>query len=515
MRRPLSDPSRGDGAHWRVLAMRSASYRRIRDPLSKTGGPSLMGTLAFLAAHAMLGLGIRRWPALASVHAVVTLLVGLWWALRPNPVWVAYVGAYIAGSEVLWRMSEAAVFWEFGKYATCLVFGVSLLRLGRLQVPARIPAYFLLLLPSAVLTAVSTSASETRNRLSFNLSGPLALMLAMWFFRRLRLSQAEIHRVLLAVTAPVLGVGAIAAAGLLTADTVKFGHGSSLLASGGFAPNQVSAALSLAATAAFLVAQDARESPRLRALMFSVMIVLAIQSALTFSRAGVYMLVTGSLVGILVGVRDRRQAALLLGVVAIAAVLVLWAFVPVISEITGGAIVNRFADTGLTGRDSIIEADLETWWNNPVLGVGPGLAMEGRVSRFGAAAAAHTEFSRLLAEHGTFGLLAIVVLGACAFANVRGRTGGSTVLRVTMMSWSVLFMCVDAMRLVAPAFAFGLASIGGIGAPRSVAARSGIVEIEERPPTPGASRRTGRKGLLPRPAGDRRTAKPRPRVELA
>jgi O-antigen ligase len=476
MRRAGSDPNRGDGARRLSLAARPATLREARGPLRRVSGLSVVGVLAFLAAHVVLGLSIRQWPALASVHAVATLLVGLWWALlRPRPMQVAYVGAYIAGCEVLWRMSEASIFWEFGKYATCLVFGASILRLGRLRVPARIPAYFLLLLPSAVLTAVSTSASEARNRLSFNLSGPLALMLAMWFFGGLRLSRSEIHRVLLAVMGPVLGVGAIAAADLLTAGTVTFGHGSSLLASGGFAPNQVSAALSLGAIAAFLLAQDELERLRLRVVMFLLMIILATQSALTFSRAGVYMLVASSLAGMLVGMRDMRRAALLFGMVAITAVLVLWVVVPAMTAVTGGGIVQRFADTGLTGRDTIFQADLETWWGSPLLGVGPGGAMAGRVSRVGAAAA-HTEFSRLLAEHGVFGLLAMVLLGVCAVKNIRRRTGGSAVLRVTMMSWSILFMLVDAMRLVAPAFAFGLASIGGIGVAGGVAARAGIAE---------------------------------------
>lgn len=472
--------------------MRPAAFRGARGPLWRVSGLSVAGALAFLTAHVVLGLSMRRWPVLASVHAVATLLVGLWWALlRPRPVQVAYVGAYIAGCEVLWRMSGASIFWEFGKYATCLVFGASILRLGRLRVPARVPAYFLLLLPSAVLTAVTFSASEARNRISFNLSGPLALMLSMWFFMGLRLSRSEIHRLLLAVTGPVLGVGAIAAAGLVTGDTVSFGHGSSFLASGGFGPNQVSAALSLGATAAFLLAQDALERLRLRVVMFLLMIVLAMQSALTFSRAGVYMLVASSLAGMLVGMRDRRRAALLLGMVAITAVLVLWIVVPAMTVITGGAIARRFADTGLTGRDTILEADLETWWNNPLLGVGPGGAMESRVSRLGAAVAAHTEFSRLLAEHGVFGLLAMVLLVVCAVKNIRRRTGGSAVLRVTMMSWSILFMLVDAMRLVAPAFAFGLASIGGIAVARRVAARPHMAEREKGPPAPVADRRGG------------------------
>src|SRR2546430_7771451 len=41
---------------------------------------------------------------------------------------VVYAAAYIAGSEVLWRMCGAAVFWESGKYAVILIFAIALAR---------------------------------------------------------------------------------------------------------------------------------------------------------------------------------------------------------------------------------------------------------------------------------------------------------------------------------------------------------------------------------------------------
>ena len=56
---------------------------------------------------------------------------------------------------------------------------------------------------------------------------------------------------------------------------------------------------------------------------------------------------------------------------------------------------------------AILLADLELWARNPILGVGPGMAAWGREEILDARISAHTEFSRLLAEHGLFGAAAL------------------------------------------------------------------------------------------------------------
>ncbi|MEJ7712199.1 MAG: hypothetical protein WKF84_20635 [Pyrinomonadaceae bacterium] len=52
------------------------------------------------------------------------------------------------------------------------------------------------------------------------------------------------------------------------------------------------------------------------------------------------------------------------------------------------------------------------WRSGPksILGVGPGLASKDFRGEIGKSASTHTEFSRLVAEHGTFGLSALLVL---------------------------------------------------------------------------------------------------------
>lgn len=133
--------------------------------------------------------------------------------------------------------------------------------------------------------------------------------------------------------------------------------------------------------------------------------------------------------------------------------------IPRLQAVTGGVLVSRFENTGSTGRDLLIKADLQSWSQNPLLGIGPGLGEPNRL-RYFHAGAAHTEYSRMLAEHGLLGVFSLIVLGAIGFRSVREQSSlKGKAVSAAFVVYALLFMAVDATRLVAPSFAFGLASM--------------------------------------------------------
>src|ERR1051325_7315814 len=113
----------------------------------------ILVALIFLASHAVLGLLMSRFSALATLHAFATTAAGLYWALRDQTIDRAlYTSAYITGAEVLWRMSGALFFWEGGKYSVCAIFIILLVRARRFKLEFLPLSYFAFLLPSAILT---------------------------------------------------------------------------------------------------------------------------------------------------------------------------------------------------------------------------------------------------------------------------------------------------------------------------------------------------------------------------
>jgi len=413
-----------------------------------------------LPLHIPLALLMTQSPAIATAHALLVLSLGVWWAaFSVNLTRIAYVGAYITGAEVLWRMTGAHVFWEYGKYAVILIFALALIRSGRLRGPVPAFLYFFLLLPSLVIPMANVSSSAMRNQVSFYLSGPLALMVSAWFFSHVRLSNTELRSLFKSLIAPALGAAVISTAWIVNATTLTFSNNSNLVTSGGFGPNQVSALLGLGALAAFLRAMIGPITRGGKLVLFAVAIFLLTQSALTFSRGGIYMALGGAIPAIFFFIRDRRLRLQLVAGVSVFFLIVNFVLLPQLDEFTKGALTKRLINTKLTGRDKLALADLKAFEENPLFGVGPGqaVAYHQKFSPHSSQATAHTEFSRLLAEHGVFGLLAMLLLIGIAVQNFRkAKSPQGKALVVSMVSWSFIFMTAAAMRLVAPSFCFGL-----------------------------------------------------------
>jgi hypothetical protein len=81
----------------------------------------------------------------------------------------------------------------------------------------------------------------------------------------------------------------------------------------------------------------------------------------------------------------------------------------------------------------------------------------GMVTFSGAYKAAHTEYSRLLAEHGLLGLMALLLLGLMFLqAFRRAPTPYAKGLTLAFMVWALAEMCHAAMRIAAISFLFAL-----------------------------------------------------------
>lgn len=436
--------------------MLSAAVQPRTRPVTTTRR-SLLPVAAVLFGHAVLGVLMTRYGAIATAHALVTLLVAVAVAaLTPWTEHIAYAAAYVTGAELLWRISDAAVFHEVGKYAVILILGIGLLRLGGRQRIVLPLAYLAVLLPSIVLTIDRLGLAGTRQEVSFNLSGPAALAVSVLFFGRLQTTWATIRHLLWTLIAPIVGIAAAAAEGARTAGPITFANSSNFVTSAGFGPNQVSALLGLGALAGLVLAVQEEGLGR-RILASVVALWLLAQGALTFSRGGVVNVAVALLIALAYSLREpRRLAAFVLPVVA---VTLFSGFVvyPRLVDFTGGAIETRFTGVKLDERSSLLQTDLRIFADHPVLGVGPGVSKQSRRLADGRTISAHTEFTRLLAEHGLAGAIAVVLLLAMVIESYRrapNRPERAWVL--VLAGWSLSEMSHGAMRFAAVSFVFGL-----------------------------------------------------------
>jgi hypothetical protein len=74
--------------------------------------------------------------------------------------------------------------------------------------------------------------------------------------------------------------------------------------------------------------------------------------------------------------------------------------------------------------------------------------------------AAHNEFSRMLAEHGLFGVMGILILFLLPIQQyVRSKSSIEKVIIIMSVGFCFVFMTHSATRLAAPCFLYGLTFI--------------------------------------------------------
>ena len=454
-----------------------------------------------LAAAAAAQAGVARVmflvPSVALLHAGTLLLVAGWAVLRRKPVVSLMVVAYATGAEIMWRQARGGVPYTLGPYLTIFVALASIATLypsisrsGR-----RALLYVALLLPSALIT-VAVTAGKAREFLVFALAGPFTLTALILWLSQVRVEPWLYRRVLWTVV--IAGVGPLTIAATNISDYIgagnelTFSDSSNFVASGGFGPVQVSSVLGLTVLAALILATVEVEFTA-RALAVVLGVAAATQSLLTFSRGGMFSTAFAVAALALVQAGDRQGRRRVLVVIGLVFAVGYFVVVPRLDNFTEGQFNERFTDTE-SGRTELAANDIEIFGRNPVTGVGPGLAKYQRIPyeicqlRSDACkdeASSHTEFTRMLGEHGLAGLIAIGVLASLVVTAMvqAGRNRGYV---AALLTWSIAQMVYANLRVVAVAFAFAFAFV-----------RMGAADEELEPEPDDATGRTSPPALAP------------------
>lgn len=408
----------------------------------------------FLGVNALLGLLMSRFPTISTLHVYLTMLVGMWILLTTkSPYPIIYWMGYVVGSELVWRGMGANTFWETGKYAIIVFSVFSMLKYKNKYRPNfNLIPYFLLLAPSVMLLP-----AFDREAIAFDLAGPFALMTASLFFSQVGIDRNQLKNLLLMILASVLIFSVLVLVGVITADTIEFGSGSVFETSANTGPNQASSILSLGAFAAILYVVLEKEHKFLQIIVLMIALGLITQMLLTFSRGGVWTLVGALIVAGLFFLGDKRYRTAF-AITSIFLILALNFYImPALNRYTSGALGARISSIEATGRVDIVRSDLEVFLENPLFGVGPGRSNPYH-ARYFRVSSAHTEFSRMLAEHGTFGAISLLVLLiSLAKIVIQNKVSINRAVVASCFAWGLLFMAHSATRLVAPSFLIGLA----------------------------------------------------------
>jgi len=415
--------------------------------------------VGLMVLHLVLAVLMRQFRIVGVAHAILCVSAGMIYAATTKNLRnVTAIIAYLVGCEVLWRMTKVSPFWEFGKFASLGILFVALARVKWRKNRGLALGYFGLLLPSVAMTLMTIPLGEAREHLSFNLSGPLLITVSVLFFSNIRLTVEELRTAFFALIAPTVGIATLCYV-MASKARLEFFNASNDYASGGFGANQVSAVLGLATMFLLFLTFERRLAWRFRVPLLLLAIIFATQAVLTFARGGVALAFAGTCTALFFMLRGNARARASIIVVSMLLSLVgKFVIEPELDDLTEGKLAVRYSTIESTGRDAFAKSEISMFMENPVFGVGPGVGYYYRAERELRQGASHTEYTRMIGEHGLFGILSLVCLVALGVRAIRGtREVSARALASAMVVWAGLFLAIYGTRVAAVAFVFGLA----------------------------------------------------------
>jgi len=384
---------------------------------------------------------------------------------RNKAEYVLLAAAYITGAEVFLRMTKAFIFYETGKYAVIFFMLLGIIYLGFKRNAFPYLIYFLLLLPAVFvsLEAINYTANF-RTTVLFNLSGPLCLAVAAIFCYGRTIKLQKFLNILNYIAYPIIAMVVYITLYTPNIQDVVTGTASNAALSGGYGPNQVATVLGLGVFILFTRLLIPYKNILVHWVMMFLMVVMAYRALLTFSRGGVLVSLIMCLAFIFIiyfstGLKTKAKISVkVLAIIGVA--LLVWGYTIIQ---TGGLIGNRYANEDAlgrekedvtTGRVDLLAVEIDAFKENPIFGIGIGQGKFQFREEMGITSASHNEISRMLSEHGVFGILAVLVL---IFAPMVTKLNGrKNIYFYPFLIFWFLTIITTSMRIAAPAFIYAL-----------------------------------------------------------
>ncbi|MBS7231877.1 O-antigen ligase family protein [Flavobacterium psychroterrae] len=420
-----------------------------------------------LLIHAIIAIVIFAAPFLSRIYALAIIIIGFFivYKSKNKNNEVILISAYLVGVEVFLRMTGGNFNNEFVK--TSVIFFMLLgMIYSNFSTNAFIYWFFLILLiPGILITSTVINYDvDIKKSLVFNLSGPVCLAISSIYMFKRRILFSDLQNIVVAMGLPIVSTTIYLFLFNPSVKDVVTGTQSNFETSGGFGPNQVSTALGLGMFVFFTQLILFSKTKKVILINGALLIFITYRGIVTFSRGGVITAVVMivcllSLLYLFSNAKGKSKFVWVFILTALMGIGV-WTYS---SLQTNGLIEKRYANQDaagrtkkdrLGGREEIMGEELTIFLDNPILGIGAGMGKQIRKETFGEEAASHNEVTRMLSEHGLFGIFGLIILFITPFVVYINNKQ-----HLYFLSFFVFWMLTinhAAMRTAAPAFVYAL-----------------------------------------------------------
>lgn len=434
--------------------------------------------LGLISIHIVLGFFTYLFSKLAIPYGLAILSIGILTLLKThnNNNQVLYICGYIIGSEVLLRMTGGFILYEIAKYSIIIFMLLSIYFSGFLKSSYLFWFFLILLIPGILIASANLNLdTSVRKAIAFNLSGPVCIGIASLYACQRPITLKEIENILLAILLPIITTVTYMYFYTPSVRDLVKDTNSNFATSGGFGPNQVSTILGLGIFILFARLIFNSKDTKTKLVNLFLLFMVSYRGVITFSRGGVYTALIMIAFFTFILFRNVKRSSkikiLLLTFFSCIAVAVIWFYS---SFQTNGLIDKRYANqdaagriksSQLSGREMIMEDEFNLFLQNPIMGIGVGKSKESRYDENGDPIASHNEITRMLAEHGVFGVFALLILAITPLALYINNK-----MHIYLLPFYFFWLLTinhAAMRLAAPAFVYALTLLHVYGIEKS------------------------------------------------
>jgi len=421
--------------------------------------------LIFILLHIAMGLIIYYIPFSSKLVSLLVVFLSVFFVLlSKNKVLAVLIAcAYVATSDVFFRMTGGLFFYELHKYLLIVLVFIGFI-FDQVRVKGQVYLMYVALLLLTIVFTAYDYTDEVRKMIAFNLAGPVSLGFVAFYFYKKKITMQQLSKVLFFALLPIISLVVYL---FLYTPSIKdsvTGTASNFATSGGFGPNQVATILGVGMFILFsrlLFNKFRGIQSILELLLFGY---ISFRGLVTFSRGGIITAIVAIIFLIaltyLRGHRKFRSKVLMVIFWSIILGVSVWFYA---SNRTSGLIENRYANQNAvgvekqdvsTGRKDLFLTEVEAFVESPIIGIGVGKNKGYRFDKTGKVAASHNEISRLLAEHGSLGIIALSILLLVPLL-LRIENNRNIYFYSFFIMW-LLTINHSAMRIAFPSFIYGL-----------------------------------------------------------
>lgn len=413
--------------------------------------------------HILLGIIIFYFPFLSKVYSFSIFILKIYFIVKNENKnhEVLYASAYIVGAEVFLRATNGNLSYEFGKYCVVLfmILGISfsgIFKKGYLYF-----AFILFLIPG-ILISLYTNEARVFNKILFSVSGPICLGISSLYTINKRINKEEINEILLAIGLPSITTCfylLVQSPPIL--ESIKSCQ-SNFLLSANFGPNQMATSLGLGVFVFFLRLILIKTNKITFFINCVVLSLIFHRALLTFSRGGILtgiIIIVILLASILFYAEYRSKIVLKIGffVVLFSSIFIFTSCETndrLLERYNKNSLITILQPKGNAGRPDLAITEINMFVENPIFGIGAGGVATNRKLELKTELCSHNEITRLMAEHGVFGILSILILLIIPFQLYFENK--NNIYFFSFYAFWFLTINHSAMRIAAPSLIYSL-----------------------------------------------------------